>query len=83
MCIARVGKVVSVESGKARVEFFDGRTSERVDVSVVKVSPGTHVEVFGDLALSTLSPSEARRRKAAWVEIRRAAGLPIAGTVRS
>ncbi len=78
MCIARVGKILSVSKGKARVEFFDGGKMEDVDVSVVgNTRRGSYVEVFGNLALSTLTPAEAERRRAAWAEVRRAASLPL------
>jgi hydrogenase maturation factor len=77
MCIARVGRVLRVDAGKGTVEFFDGKTAAGVDVSLVRAASGAYVEVFGDLALSVLSQSEARKRKSAWVEIRRAAGLPL------
>lgn len=61
--------------GRASVEFFDGRALDAVDVSVVNAKRGEVVEVFGNMALSVLSPSEARGRKAAWSEIRRAARI--------
>lgn len=76
MCITRVGKVLSVAGGKAKVEFFDDRVLGDVDVAVVgEVKRGAFVEVFGNLALSVLSPPEARKRKKAWEEVRRAAML--------
>ncbi len=56
------------------MEFFDGRALEDVDVSMLKgVGVGKYVEVYGNLALSILGPAEARKRKAAWAEVRRAA----------
>jgi len=73
MCVTRAGKVVSASKGRARVEFFDGRALDDVDVSVVNARRGEFVEVFGNLALSVLSPSEARSKKKAWDEVRRAA----------
>ncbi len=77
MCITRVGKVVSVTGGVADVEFVDGRGSGGVDVSVIGgVAKGTYVEVFGNLALSVLTPAEARRRRTAWKEVRKAAMVP-------
>jgi hydrogenase maturation factor len=72
MCITRVGRVLATKQGKAEVEFFDGRTSEGVDVSIVPAGKGAYVEVFGNVVLSTLSPAEARERKAMWREIRMA-----------
>jgi hydrogenase maturation factor len=72
VCIARVGKVLRVRDGKGRVEFFDGRTLEGVVLSVARAEAGDYVEVFGDLALSVLSPDEARRRRSAWREVRAA-----------
>jgi hydrogenase maturation factor len=82
VCIARVGRALSVSDGRARVEFFDGRGLDDVDVSVVKAAPGDFVEVFGNLALSILSRAEARRRKDAWAEVRRAAMMPPARASR-
>lgn len=73
MCITRVGRVLAASGGKAQVEFFDGRTSEDVDLSVEPANVGSYIEVFGNVALSTLGPAEARRRKAVWKEIRKAA----------
>jgi hydrogenase maturation factor len=82
MCVTRVGKAVSVSNGKATVEFFDGRALDSVDVSLVKAVAGDHLEVFGNLALSVLSVSEARTRKKAWAEVRRAAALPAYRAIR-
>jgi hydrogenase maturation factor len=73
MCITRAGKAVSVSKEKARVEFFDGRALDDVDISLVNVKQGDYVEVFGNMALSLLSPTEARARKKIWSEVRKAA----------
>jgi hydrogenase maturation factor len=73
MCITRVGKVLSASQGKATVDFFDGRTLNDVDVSMVSATRGDFVEVFGNLALSLVSPPDAKKRRAAWKEIREAA----------
>ena len=62
---------MTVADGRARVEFFDGRSLEDVDVTMVKASSGSYVEVYGNLALSKLSPAEARSRKKAWDEVMR------------
>lgn len=75
MCIARVGKVAAESQGRALVEFFDGRSLDGVDVSVAGAKRGDFVEVFGDLALSVITPREAERRRAAWREVREAAML--------
>jgi len=72
MCITRVGRVLSASKGKAEVAFFDGRTSEGIDVSIVPAERGAYVEVFGNVVLSKLSAAEARRRQAMWKEIRMA-----------
>jgi hydrogenase maturation factor len=72
MCIARVGRVLGAAKGRATVEFFDGRTLGEVDLSVVGAKEGDFVEVFGNLALSILTQSEARSRKRAWAEVRKA-----------
>ena len=73
MCIARVGRIVSSSGGRSVVCFFDGRTSEGIDTSILGAQVGNYVEVFGSLAISKLDGAEARRRKAAWREIRKAA----------
>lgn len=74
MCIARVGRVVGASSGKGRVKFFDGRSLDRVDLSVSGAKVGAYVEVFGDLALSVLTEAEARARRKEWRAVMRAAG---------
>jgi hydrogenase maturation factor len=73
MCITRVGKVVSVDSNKVEIEFFDGKRMKNVDASMVHASKGAMVEVFGNLALSVLTRKEAKRREAAWKSITSAA----------
>jgi hydrogenase maturation factor len=73
MCVTRAGKVVSASRGRARVEFFDGRALDDVDVSVVNAQRGQFVEVFGNLALSVLSPAEAKSKRKVWAEVRKAA----------
>jgi len=60
-----------VSDGHATVSFFDGRSLDDVDVTMAKAGPGSYVEVFGNLALSKLSASEARARRKAWEEVRR------------
>lgn len=82
MCITRVGKAVSVSSGWARVEFFDGRALDNVDVSMVAAGRGDFVEVFGNMALNVLTVSEARSRKKAWEEVRKGAMLASAEASR-
>ncbi len=77
MCTTRVGKVLEVSGKNALVEFFDGRTSDAIDVSMVGAKVGSYVEVFGNLALSLLSETEAKRRRVAWKAIMKAAGVAI------
>jgi hydrogenase maturation factor len=79
MCVTRAGKTVAVSDGKARVEFFDGRALDGVDVSMVRAHVGDFVEVFGNLALSILTPAEARSKKRAWAEVTRALALDANG----
>ena len=74
VCIARVGKVLESAGNKAEVEFFDGRTLGGVDLSVAHAGAGDYVEVFGNLALAVLKPADAKKRKRAWEEVRRASG---------
>jgi hydrogenase maturation factor len=75
MCVTRAGKAVAVSEGKARVEFFDGRSLDGVDVSMVRARKGDFVEVFGNLALSILTPAEARVKRKAWAEVAKAIAL--------
>ena len=67
--------MVGLAEGRGRVEFFDGRSLDEVDFSVVGASVGSYVEVFGNMALSVLSAAEARSRRKAWSEVRRASGI--------
>lgn len=73
MCITRVGKVVAFSNGRSVVSFFDGRTSDNIDTSLVEATVGSYVEVFGTLALSKLTAADARSRRSAWREVRKAA----------
>lgn len=73
MCIARVGRVLAVSNGRSLVRFFDGRTSGGIDTSMVRAGVGSYVEVFGSLAISKIDSAEAKERRAAWREVRRAA----------
>ena len=68
-----MGRVLDAAKGRATVEFFDGRTLGDVDLSVVPAKRGEFVEVFGNIALSILTASEARSRRQAWTEVRKAA----------
>jgi hydrogenase maturation factor len=74
---------LSTSQGKATVDFFDGRTLQGVDVSMVSATRGDFVEVFGNLALSLVSPSDAKKRRAAWKEIREAAIVTLPRRTRS
>lgn len=77
MCITRVGKVLTASGGMAKVEFFDRKALADVDVSMVGgAKKGAYLEVYGNLALSILSAVEAKRREAAWKEVRKAALMP-------
>jgi len=75
MCTTRVGRVLDISGRNALIEFFDGHTSNAIDISMVEARVGSYVEVFGNLALSLLSETEARKRRLAWKEIMKAAGV--------
>jgi hydrogenase maturation factor len=79
MCITRAGRVVEASHGRGRVDFFDGRSLDDVDLSVVGAEEGAYVEVFGNMALSVLSPGEAKKKRRAWTAVRRAAMKVSAG----
>jgi len=82
MCVTRAGKAVAVSEGKARVEFFDGRTLDGVDVSMVRARKGDFVEVFGNLALSILTPAEAKSKRKAWAEVTKAIAMDMGRVAR-
>ena len=65
--------MVDASKGGAKVEFFDGRALGDVDLSVVQAKTGDYVEVFGNMALSVLTPAEARTKKRAWATVTKAA----------
>jgi len=69
MCIARVGRVISLSGSKAKVEFFDGKVVDEIDVSMISVKQGSYIEVFANLALRSLNKSEAESRRKAWLII--------------
>lgn len=77
MCTTRVGRVVEVSKENTLVEFFDGRSSDGIDISLVDARLGSYVEVFGNLALSVLSEADARKRKTAWKAITKAVGVAL------
>jgi hydrogenase maturation factor len=69
MCIAKVGRVLSVRQGKATVKFFDDNVMQEVDVAMVNAAKGSYVEVFANLAISRLSREEAEVRREAWLSV--------------
>ena len=75
VCITRVGRVFEAAGGRAMVEFFDGRILREVDLAVVGARKGEYVDVFGNMALSVLSESEARSRRRAWAVVEKAAQM--------
>jgi hydrogenase maturation factor len=77
MCTTRVGKIIETSKKSAQVEFFDGRTLDGIDISLLAAKPGSYVEVFGNLALSVLSEADARRRRSLWKAVTKAAGANI------
>lgn len=69
-----------MSKGRATVKFFDQREVSDVDATVLAdLKSGAYVEVYGNLALSVLTPAMARKREAAWKEVRRAALMPPVG----
>jgi hydrogenase maturation factor len=73
MCITRVGKVLSIENSKAKVELVgDSRIVENVDVSMISARKNSYVELYANLAVGLLNSQEANARKRAWTEVMRA-----------
>ena len=73
-----MGRVIAISGKKAQVRYFDGRTSNEVDLSFAPARRGAYVELFGSVALSVLSPAEARRREAAWQQVKQAGAVELA-----
>jgi hydrogenase maturation factor len=62
MCVARIGRVVSVESGSALVEM-SGQAIRALTVALPDVEPGEDVLVASGLIVSRLAPEEAELRR--------------------
>ena len=77
MCVTRVAKVISIDGDCASVKFLDDKVVGKVDVSMVKVSKNSYVEVFADTAISRLSPEEAKWRKELWIELRKRKSVTV------
>ncbi len=70
MCISRVGRVLSIREGKARVRLLgDNRIVDSIDVSMINAKAGSFVEVFANIALSIVSAKDAKKREASWLAV--------------
>ena len=70
MCISRIGKVLSTSKTKAKVQLLgDDRIVDDIDISMIDATADSYVEVFANIALSTVSPREAMKRKKMWVAV--------------
>jgi hydrogenase maturation factor len=70
MCISRIGKVLSTNKTKAKVQLLgDDRIVDDVDISMIDAKPDSYIEVFTNIALSAVSPHEAMKRKKMWVAV--------------
>jgi hydrogenase maturation factor len=73
MCISRIGKVLSTNKTKAKVQLLgDDRIVEDIDISLISAKVNSYVEIFANIALSTVSPSEAMKRKKMWIVVMKA-----------
>jgi hydrogenase maturation factor len=71
LCITRLGRVLALKGNRATVEFLDTELIKDIDISMVKsVARNSFVEVFGDVALSLISPRQAKSRQKLALEIR-------------
>jgi len=68
MCLAIPAKIISLGSGKAKVDFGEGVLRE-VDVTLVDVKVGDYVLVHAGYAIQVLSPREARETLRLWNEL--------------
>ena len=62
MCVARVGRVVSLESGTALIEMA-GQTIRALTVALPDVEAGEHVLVANGMVLGRVAPDEAELRR--------------------
>ena len=58
MCVAYPGKVLSVASNHAQVDFTGNVV--KVNVSMVRVEPGDYVLVHAGMAIQKMAPEEGR-----------------------
>lgn len=68
MCLAIPAEVVTVQDGKAQVDFGEGVLRE-VDVTLVDVKVGEYVLVHAGYAIQVLSREEAEETLRLWSEI--------------
>jgi hydrogenase maturation factor len=70
MCISRIGKVLSTNEAKAKVQLLgDDRIVDDIDITMISAKIDSYVEVFANIALSVVSPREAMKRKKMWVAV--------------
>jgi len=70
MCISRIGKVLSTNKTKAKVQLLgDDRIVDDIDISMIDANVDSYVEVFANVALSAVTPREAMKRKKMWVAV--------------
>ncbi|HXQ92388.1 MAG TPA: HypC/HybG/HupF family hydrogenase formation chaperone [Nitrososphaerales archaeon] len=70
MCISRIGKVLSTNKTKAKVQLLgDDRIVDDIDITMISAKVDSYIEVFSNIALSVISPREAMKRKKMWVAI--------------
>lgn len=76
MCLTRVGRIVSIEGGRAEISYLDNREKTEVDVSMVDARRGSYVEIFANVAIGRITKKEADHRRALQLELRaRAKGV--------
>jgi len=63
MCVTRVGQVLSLDGGRARVRFMDTGSVGDVDVSMVDAKKNSYVEVFVDQAIGRITKKEAEFKR--------------------
>lgn len=68
MCLAIPAKVLSVQNGKAQVDFGEGVLRE-IDVTLVNVKVGDYVLVHAGYAIQVLSREDAEETLRLWSEL--------------
>ena len=69
MCLTRVGRIVNVDGGRAKISYLDTRETGDVDVSMVEARKGSYVEIFANVAIGSITKKEAELKRSLRLEL--------------